>query len=247
MTPTTQVTSGTAAGRGPVENALDKALAIPSATIHAHVQRLRARNPEAGPERILELLEREYVRVVQSTGAAVGAAAAVPAVGTATAAALTVGDLATYFAASAAYTLAVAAVHGIAVDDLERRRALVLASVLGQDGTRALTSAGISPTAWGRVLVAAAPSNTITRVNKVLTGRFLKRYVAKQSGLALGRLVPFGVGAAVGALGGRALARGVVRQAAAAFGPPPAQVGVPARVVDAAGAPAGDAPRIDGR
>lgn len=237
-------------GRSALDVALDRALQVPSATIRAHVDRLRARNPESTPEQILALLEKEFARVVASTGAAVGAAAAIPAVGTATAAALTVSDLATFFAASAAYTLAVAEVHGIEVDDVERRRALVLASVLGEDGTNALTSVGISPVAWGRVLVAAAPSNTIKRVNKVLTGRFLKRYVAKQSGLALGRLVPFGVGAAVGAIGGRALARGVVRQAAAAFGPPPVRLGEPLRIVEISDAtrqaPHAAPPQIEG-
>lgn len=242
--------TGAPEGRSALDAALDRALHVPSATIRAHVERLQRRNPEAGPEQILGLLEKEFLRVVASTGAAVGAAAAIPAVGTATAAALTASDLATFFAASAAYTLAVAEVHGIEVDDVERRRALVLASVLGEDGTNALTSAGISPVAWGRVLVAAAPSNTIKRVNKVLTGRFLKRYVAKQSGLALGRLIPFGVGAAVGALGGRALARGVVRQAATAFGPPPVRIGEPVRVVEVRDATHGgarsSAPRIEG-
>ncbi|PFG37464.1 hypothetical protein ATL41_2226 [Flavimobilis soli] len=241
MAPAAQISGTGPDDRTALEAALDKAIRVPSPVIRAHVDRLTARNPEANAEQILALLEKELLRVVTSTGAAVGAAAAVPAVGTATAAALTVSDLAAFFAASAAYTLAVADVHGIAVDDVERRRALVLATVLGEDGTKALTSAGISPVAWGRVLVAAAPSNTIKRVNKVLTGRFLKRYLAKQSGLALGRLVPFGVGAAVGAIGGRALAKGVVRQAAGAFGPPPLRVGEPARVVEPA--PPADASR----
>ena len=43
-----------------------------------------------------------------------------------------------------------------------------------------------------------------------------------------------GVGAAVGAIGGRALARGVVRQAAGAFGPPPLRIGEPIRIVEQA-------------
>lgn len=234
MAAAAQISGKSSDRRSAFEAALDHAVRIPSPVIRAHVDRVAARNPEASPEQILALLEKEFLRVVTSTGAAVGAAAAIPAVGTATATALTVSDLATFFAASAAYTLAVADVHGIAVDDVERRRALVLAAILGDDGTAALATAGISPVAWGRVLAAAAPSTTIKRVNKVLTGRFLKRYLAKQSGLALGRLVPFGVGAAVGAIGGRALARGVVRQAAGAFGPPPPRIGEPVRIVEQA-------------
>ena len=67
---------------GIVEAALAKAVTIPSSTIHAHVDSLRRRNPEATPEQLVRLLEKEYLLVVQSTGGAVGATAAAPAVGT---------------------------------------------------------------------------------------------------------------------------------------------------------------------
>ncbi|MFC8923255.1 hypothetical protein [Cellulosimicrobium sp. NPDC057127] len=218
-----------------LDAALDKAVTIPSQVIRAHVDSVRRRNPEAGPAEVIRLLEREYLLVVQAAGGAVGAAAAFPSVGTGVGIALTSSDIATFFASSAAFSLAVADVHGIAVDDVGRRRALLLASVLGEKGARDVERAAQgSGTAWGKVLLTRMPSGTLTKVNKALANRFLRTQLAKQSGLALGRLVPFGIGAVVGVAGGRALGQGVVAQSRRAFGPPPSVFGRVLEVVEAA-------------
>lgn len=205
-----------------LDSLLDKAVTIPSAAIHKHVDSVRSRNPEADPARVIRILEREYLTVVSTTGGAVGAAAAAPAVGTTAAAVLTSSDIATFFATSAAFSLAVADVHGIPIDDVARRRALLLASVLGDAGARDVQRAAEgSQLAWGKVLLTSMPQTAIKRVNNVLTHRFLKRQLAKQGTLALGRMIPFGVGAVVGFAGGRALGHGVVSQSRSAFGVPP--------------------------
>ncbi|MCL1870943.1 MAG: hypothetical protein FWF90_11095 [Promicromonosporaceae bacterium] len=202
---------------------VDKAVTVPSSTIRKHVAAVRARNPEATPEQVVRILEKEYLRVVTATAGAVGVVAAVPAVGTGTGIALTSADIATFFASSAAFSLAVAEVHGVASDDVPRRRALLLASVLGAKGARDVESAvGGSTTAWGKVLLTTMPQGTVRKVNKALTSAFLRRQLAKQGSLAVGRLVPFGVGAVVGLVGGRALGHGVVAQCRRAFGVPPA-------------------------
>jgi hypothetical protein len=65
----------------PLDHLIDKAVTVPSAAIRRHVDKLRARNPHASPAQIITLLEREYLRVIETTGGAVGAAAAIPAVG----------------------------------------------------------------------------------------------------------------------------------------------------------------------
>jgi hypothetical protein len=201
---------------------LDKAVTIPSAAIHRHVDKLRRRNPEASPAQIIRMLEKEYLTLVGTAGGAVGAAAAVPTVGTAAATALTTGDIATFFAASSAFSLAVADVHGIDVDDVPRRRALLLATALGDKGAKDVERAiGGSGVAWGKVLLTSMPQGTLKRVNKALAHRFLRRQVARQGSLALGRLLPFGVGAVIGVVGGRALGHGVVAQSRRAFGSPP--------------------------
>ncbi|GAB3163965.1 hypothetical protein GCM10027059_19190 [Myceligenerans halotolerans] len=206
----------------PLDHLIDKAVTVPSAAIHRHVDKMRARNPYASPAEIITLLEKEYLRVIETTGGAVGAAAAIPAVGTATSAALSTSDVATFFASSAAFSLAVADVHGIATEDVPRRRALLLATVLGDKGAQDVENAvGGSGVAWGKVLLTSMPRTTLTRVNKALTHKFVQRQLAKQGSLVLGRILPFGIGAVVGWFGARALGHTVISQSRIAFGPPP--------------------------
>lgn len=206
-----------------VETALDRAVAVPSATVHAHVDAVRRRNPGATPEQVVVLLEREYLRVIAAAGGVVGAAAAAPGVGTGLGVTLTVSDVATFFAASAAFTLAVASVHGIEVEDTPRRRALLLATILGDSGAAAVGEAAeIGSLTFARTLVTRVPTTTVKRVNKILTRRLVRKQVGKQSALALGRLAPFGIGAAIGVVGARALGHTVVDGARTAFGPAPA-------------------------
>jgi hypothetical protein len=50
----------------------------------------------------------------------------------------------------------------------------------------------------------------------------VRTQVAKQTGVAIGRLIPYGIGVVVGITGARSLGRTVIRGARASFGPPPA-------------------------
>jgi hypothetical protein len=225
---------------------LDRAVSIPAATIRRHVDSLRRRNPEASPAQLVRILEKEYATVLGAAGGAVGIAAAVPAVGTGAGLVLSSSDVATFFASSAAFALAVAEVHGIEVVDTDRRRALLLASVLGPKGAATVEKAAVdsglaSGIGWGRTLLTAMPTSTLTQVNRVLAHKLVRTQAAKQAGLTLGRVVPFGVGAVVGFVGGRALARTVVTQSRTAFGEPPADWPVVLRVVEPA---ADDAPPL---
>ena len=205
-----------------VGRALDKAVAIPSATIHAHVDAVRRRNPGATPEQIVRLLEREYLAVLTTAGGVTGAAAATPGLGTGVGLTLTVSDVAAFFGASAAFTFAVASVHGIEVTDTARRRALLLATILGDEGAATVGDlAGLGPVAFAGALLTRVPTPIVGRVNHTLTRRLVRRQLGRQSALAVGRLVPFGIGAAVGVVGARALGRTVVDGAWLAFGQAP--------------------------
>lgn len=205
-----------------VQSALDKAVTIPSATIHAHVESIKRKNPGAGPERVIELLEKEYLLVVAGTGGAVGAAAAAPIVGTGLATALTVSDVATFFGASAAFSLAVASVHGIEVADTERRKALLLATLLGESGAKVVGDATeLTTIRVGKLLLTRMPMGTVKKVNNQLTRKLLRTQAARVGGIALGRLAPYGIGAAIGVAGGRALGQTVIKGARIAFGPAP--------------------------
>lgn len=224
-----------------LDAALDKAVAIPSARIRDHVAKVRARNPHATPQQVIGLLEREYLLAVGTSGGAVGAAAAAPAVGTGVAVTLTASEIATFFAASAAFALAVADVHGIEVEDTARRRTLVLATVLGDQGARVVSAeAGIvgAGGAWAKQVLTRMPSTTVRRVNNALTRRMLRRQAARQGALAMGRLVPFGIGAVIGVTGARALGRTVVEGARRAFGPPPVAFPATVELIEAVPEPA---------
>ena len=182
-----------------VEAALEKAVTIPSSTIHAHVESLRRRNPEATPEQLVRLLEKEYLLVVQTAGGAVGATAAAPAVGTGVALVLTASDIATFFGASAAFALAVASVHGIEVEDAERRRALLLTAILGDAGGKIITDgAELTSVSVARALLTRMPMATVRKVNTTMTRRLVRTQVTKQTGLAVGRMIPFGIGLVIG-------------------------------------------------
>lgn len=205
-----------------LEVALDRAVAIPSGRLHAHVAAVRRRHPDASPAEVIAVLEGEYLHVLEGAGGAVGASAALPGVGTGTAVVLTTGDVAAYLAASAAFALAVASVHGIEVEDVPRRRALLMASLLGSEGTAVVAeSAHVSGSQVARTLLTRLPAGTVTRVNRTLGRRLLRHELTRHSGVVIGRILPFGIGAVIGVTGGRALAREVIGGARTAFGPAP--------------------------
>jgi len=201
---------------------LDSAVTIPSVQVHRYVDRVRAKHPDAAPAEIIRLLQRHYLRAVSGSGGAVGAAAAVPALGTGVALALTSGQVATFVAASGALAMAVADVHGIPVNDVPRRRAVLLTALLGPKGPRLLEEQiGMSGLLWGRTLMTRVPLGTVKAVNRTLRKRVVAASSAKASSLMVGRLLPFGVGAVVGYSGGRVMGRTVVHSLSNAFGPPP--------------------------
>ncbi|HET9258403.1 MAG TPA: hypothetical protein VFO16_24840 [Pseudonocardiaceae bacterium] len=203
---------------------VEKAISMQQAPVAGYVARLRRARPDATPAEVIAVLEKQYLTTVTGAGAAVGGAAAAPAIGTVAALALTAGETALFFEATALFALAVAEVHGIRVVDLERRRTLLLAIVLGDNGAMLVEKiAGRTGEHWGDLLPEAIPLSSITAINKTLGRWFLKRYGYKQGVLALGRLAPLGIGAAIGAAGNRVFGRTVVTTAARVFGPPPAR------------------------
>src|ERR1700722_14662624 len=114
-----------------LDSVLDRVLAIQRPVIVAYVERCR-RDPATTPRSVVRTLELRYQAGVSAIGAAPGGAAAVPGVGTGAAIATGLAEIAAFVEATALYTLATAEVYGIATDDPEVRRALVLAVLLGE-------------------------------------------------------------------------------------------------------------------
>ncbi|MGB9281087.1 MAG: hypothetical protein WCB57_13545 [Pseudonocardiaceae bacterium] len=206
-----------------LNRALGKAIAVQQVPVAGYVARVRRARPKASPAEIVAVLEKQYLAAVTGTGAAVGGVAVAPGVGTVAALALSGGEMALFLEATALFVLAIAEVHGVRVEELERRRTLVLAIALGDNGAMLVEKmTGRTGEHWGELLPDAIPMSSITAINKTLGRWFLTRYGRKQGILALGRIAPFGIGAAIGAAGNRAFGRGVVDTSRRVFGPPPA-------------------------
>ena len=108
------------------------------------------------------------------------------------------------------------------VTDLERRRALVLAILAGGGGPAVIQNmAGGTGAHGGEHLAGAVPLETVRQINKGLGRNFVTRYGTRQGIVVLGKVMPFGVGAGLGAGANGLLATGVIRTTRVAFGPPP--------------------------
>jgi hypothetical protein len=205
-----------------VVGGMDKGLAIQRPFVVRHVERIRRQRPDASPAEIVKALEKHYLATVSLMGGAAGAASFVPGQGVATGLAASALQIPAFLEASALYALAVAEVHGVGVNDLERRRTLVLAILLGDTGSKVIEQiAGRTGKHWGLKLVSQIPYDKILRINRVLGKNFVTKFGRTQGILVLGREIPLGVGAAIGAGGNYAIGRGCIAAAHRAFGPPP--------------------------
>lgn len=203
-----------------VERALDAAIALPARRIQESIARMRRERPDADTAELVEMAASRFRTEAALTSGAVGASAALPVVGTGTATALTVGQTAVFLGSAVTYVLTVAELQGLHVADAERRRALVLSALLGEEGSRAVQGElGLSTLFWAAQLLTQMPIPTVRSVNVELTRRLTRRVAARGGALALGRLIPFGIGAFIGYTGGRALASQVIEGAQAALGP----------------------------
>jgi hypothetical protein len=212
-----------------LQRAIDRVLSVQRPVVLAHVRGLRRRRPDATPDEIIRILERRYLGAVTTGGAAVGASAVIPAVGVGTSIALTGVETVGFLEASALFAQSIAEVHGIPVSDPERARALVMTMVLGSAGTDlvkqfAAQAAGGKGRSvyWGEMVTQSMPKAVFAPVADAVQRHFVKRLAVTQGSSAIGRAIPFGIGAVIGGAGNHLLGRQIVKSSREAFGPPPA-------------------------
>lgn len=206
-----------------LSRAIERSERVQGPAVRAYVERLRGRDPDASPAQIVTKLEKRYLAAATASGAAVGATAAVPAIGTLLALSAVAGETAVLLEATAFFVLSVAEVHGIPVDNRERRRALVLAVLVGDKGKRAmadLLGPGRTSGAWLSEGAATLPLPAVSEFNSRLLRYFVKRFTLRRGALAFGKLLPVGLGAVVGAIGNRMMGKKIVGNAREAFGAP---------------------------
>lgn len=200
---------------GPDERTMtivDHALRIQSPLAARYVRSLRRKNPELSDDQLVERIETQFVRMMTVSGAGAGGVAALPGVGTIAAIALTTGEGAAFAEACAFLTLAVAEIRGVDMRDPERRRTITLAILGGEGGEELVAKAlGKQGAQWATVLNGMAPDFVMKAANRQIK-KWIRRKVATRLGTVwAGRLIPFGIGAVIGGVGNRAIAKSVIK------------------------------------
>ncbi len=203
---------------------IERSTRIHGPAAEAYVTRLRRAHPGASPAEVDAKLERRYLATLTASGAAVGSAATFPGVGTLTAVSAGAGETVFFVEATALFVLAKAVVYNIPADHRERRRALVLSVLVGDDSKRAigeLIGPGRTNGGWLAEGMASLPLPTLSRLNTRMLRYFVKRYTVRRGALMFGKMLPVGIGAVVGGVGNRMVGKKIVRNAREAFGTPP--------------------------
>lgn len=192
-------------------NLIDKALAAQAPLARKYVDGLKKKNPSWGEEELVSQIEDRFVKLATAAGVGIGGAAALPGLGTVAAIALTAGEGLAFAEACAFLTLGVAHARDINMSDPNVRRTVVLAILGGEKGEEIVTKAlGQRGVQWSALLGGSAPEFATKAVNGQVS-RWIKRAVARRlTGAWLGRLIPFGVGAAIGGVGNHMLAKTVI-------------------------------------
>ncbi|GAA1336561.1 hypothetical protein [Arthrobacter roseus] len=208
-----------------VQRVLERAVDVQRPAVLSNIRRLRKKHPDASAAELSKKLERSYLAAVTTSGAAVGATAAVPAVGTVAALGLSGVAVVGFLEATALYAQSIAELHGVQTADPERAKTLVMAVLLGEEGSALMQtlsgSSGHATQHWGNVLGSSMPSGMMGGIGRQIRSRFLKKFLAKQGTAMLGRVIPFGIGAAVGGAGNHLMGKAVIRSTREAFGPAP--------------------------
>ncbi len=203
---------------------IERGARVQAPAVKAYVDRLRAHSPNATPAEIVTRLEKQYLAAVMASGAAVGTAAAFPGIGTLAAMSAVAGETVVFLEATSVFVLAVAEVHGIPADHRERRRALVLSVLVGEESKHAvadLLGPGRTSGSWISDGAATLPLPAVSQLNSRLLKYFVKRYTLRRGAIAFGKLLPVGIGAVVGGVGNRLMGKRIVANARKAFGNPP--------------------------
>lgn len=209
--------------------ALDRVLAIQRPVVLAHLRSIRLRHPDASSADIVRILERRYLAAVTTGGAAVGATAVVPGIGTGVTLALSGVETVGFLEATTLFAQSVAEVHGIPVADPDRARALVLTLMLGKEGVDLVSqlagqAMGRGPARdryWGELVTKTIPRAAMGPIVDRLKTTFIHQFAARGGASWIGKALPFGIGAAIGGAGNNILGRRVLVTSRRAFGAPP--------------------------
>ena len=196
--------------------------------------------PGATPDARSAAIATQFTRQLAGLGAAAGGTAALPGVGTIAAIGTTTAELAAFAFRASEMVMAIGAAQGHTSATEEQRRAWVLSVLAFGDDAAQGYSTIVSSLGGAKALAAAQGSaGWFHTVNRYLGRKLIARFGAREGAAALGRLLPFGIGAAFGGGTNWFMARAIAKDAARLFRqlpadlvalppPPPRPAGLPA-------------------
>ncbi|WP_147104361.1 hypothetical protein [Nesterenkonia populi] len=224
------------------EDWLTRAVTVQRPVVLANLRRLRKAHPTHTNRQLAYELDKEFKRTMTGSGAAIGATAAVPGVGTVASLSISAAATGGFLELCAIYAQSMAELSGITTEDPQKAKLLVMGVMLGEDGRKLLselnTQAGgqgagpigsmVPLSSWGAS--SAGSSTMASLVANQIRKQFLRRFFVRQGSSMFARAIPFGIGAVVGGATNRALSSRVVETAHKTFGQLPEET--PASLVE---------------
>ena len=167
---------------------LDNVLRMQRPLALSIVKKLREAHPDETPAQIHKRLDRAYLRDITAIGGVTGASAFVPGVGTITSMSLSALAVGGYMERTALYAQAVAELHGVHVHDPETARSMVMAIMLGEEGSQLMNTvllqtgkaSGVS-NKWG-MLLGNSSGGKMFSVERTIRNLFIRRFLSRQTG-----------------------------------------------------------------
>ena len=209
-----------------LERAILNTIEVQRPLVLANLRRIRKKHPDWTAEQIAQKLGRDYMNTVTGAGAAVGATAIVPGLGTAASLALSAGITIGFLEATALYVQSIAELHGFPTKDKVRSQTMVMAVILGDDGKNLISQlaaqSGSMPTGPALSFLPFMTQKSFSgAIADKIKRSFFRKVLVRQGTNMLGRAVPFGVGAVLGGVGNHILAKKNIKATAELFGPLP--------------------------
>lgn len=225
------------------ESWLTRAVTVQRPIVLANLRRLRKAHPTLSNPELADRLDREFKRSMTGGGALIGATSAVPGVGTVTSMGLSVLATGSFLEMCAIYAQSKAELAGITTEDPQKAKLLVMGIMLGEEGRQLLGELSAQAEGRGNGPIAsivplsnaaagsAGASTASQLIGNQLRKQFVRRFFIRRGTTVFARAIPFGIGAVIGGVGNRVLARQITASAHAAFGEVPEET-PPALVED---------------
>ena len=214
------------ARKDPLIPGMDRVVESAFADAQATVRQLRAEHPGASPEDLVNRVVRQTAKEMAIGGAMTGGAAASPVAGITMAAAAVGTDAAFNANRLGEMVMAIGLIYGHGDATVEERK-LWLVAVMGMADSAAVGLSGLAAR-WG----ARGSSRLLAKVPSSSKKAFVAKAARSGSPWGLAALLPYGVGAGVGAAGNAALVLAVGRAAREYFTRTPPRDGRVAEYVD---------------